>query len=229
MPAPALAAILRVAVRAPDWTRADLLRVGGATIVVAASADTAASLYERFAGDLAGLSAAERAGVALWDFGPLSAGVFALGALALVAADLRRLARGILAVVLSGYAALGLAVLALVAWIAAQGSVGDADELGLRFTAGERVVTLVTQVAAWGTLVTLFTLLAFRAIEAREPEPEPDEHPTLAAEMDALWRERLAFGPRRERARNLLARIRELEAAGDEDSARSLADEMRRL
>jgi hypothetical protein len=215
--------------KAPDWTRADLLRAGGATVAVAASADTAASLYERFAVDLAGLSAVERAGVALWDFEPLPAGLFALGALALFAGDLRNSARGLLAVLLSGYAALGLAILGLAVWISARGSVGGADELGFRFTAGERTVTLVTQVSAWGALVSFFTLLAVRAARTEEPKPEPVRQPSLAAEMDALWRERLAFGPRRERARNLLGRIRELEAAGDEESARALADEMRRL
>jgi hypothetical protein len=47
--------------------------------------------------------------------------------------------------------------------------------------------------------------------------------------MDALWRERLAFGPKRERARNLLGRIRDLEQAGEHESARALAEEMRRL
>lgn len=208
--------------------RADLLRVGGATVVVSASADTAASLYKRFAVDLSGLSALERAGVALWDFGPLSAGVFALGALALWAGDLQGRARRTLAVLLSGYAGLGVAVLTFAVWIGAQGSVGGADDLGFRFTAGERAVTLMTQVPAWGALVALFSLLALRAT-ADEPEPAPAEQPTLAEEMDALWRERLAFGPRRERARNLLGRIRELEAAGDQESARALADEMRRL
>ena len=47
--------------------------------------------------------------------------------------------------------------------------------------------------------------------------------------MDELWRERLAFSPRRERGRELLARIRELEARGNVTEARELAEEMRRL
>jgi hypothetical protein len=47
--------------------------------------------------------------------------------------------------------------------------------------------------------------------------------------MEALWRQRLAHGPKRERARNLLGRIRERERAGDHEKARELADELRDL
>jgi hypothetical protein len=47
--------------------------------------------------------------------------------------------------------------------------------------------------------------------------------------MEALWAERLAFSPRRERARVLLERIRALEVSGDVEGARELAEEMRRL
>jgi hypothetical protein len=47
--------------------------------------------------------------------------------------------------------------------------------------------------------------------------------------MEAIWRERLAHGPRRERARNLLGRLRALESAGAYEQARELADELRNL
>jgi hypothetical protein len=47
--------------------------------------------------------------------------------------------------------------------------------------------------------------------------------------MEALWAERLAFSPKRERARTLLERIRALEVAGDVEAARELAEEMRKL
>ena len=52
---------------------------------------------------------------------------------------------------------------------------------------------------------------------------------SLAEEMESLWAERLAFSPRRERARMLLERIRALEQSGNVEGARELAEEMRRL
>jgi hypothetical protein len=185
-------------------------------------------VYERFALDLAGLSALERAAVALWDLSPLGAGLFAAGALALVLGDVGANGRLLLAFLLSSYAAFGLVVLALAAWIAATGSVGGPDSLGFRFDGGERVATLITQALGWGSLVALFTVLALRATGSAEQAP-PAAGPTVFEEMDTLWRERLAFGPRRERARELLGRIQRLEEAGDEESAQALADEMRRL
>jgi hypothetical protein len=108
-----------------------------------------------------------------------------------------------------------------------------ADELGFTYTAGERATTLVTQLVAWLPLAALLCVLA--ALVVREEEAPAREVPatpgtaTVADEMQALWEERLAHGPRRERARALLARIRSLEAAGDHDGARRLADEMRLL
>jgi hypothetical protein len=219
-----------VPVKASTLTREDLLVAGGAVVGLAATADTLWSVYDRFAVDLAGLSTFERAGVALWDFRPLGTAVFAGAALAL-AAGLPRLkaARPLLVVLLSGYAALGAAVLALAVWIAVRGSVGAPDELGFRFSDGERAVTLATQAAAWGPLVVLFAALAFRIAAPPEPGPAVAERASISEEMDALWREELAFGPKRERARGLLGRIRELEAAGDDEAARALAEEMRRL
>jgi hypothetical protein len=47
--------------------------------------------------------------------------------------------------------------------------------------------------------------------------------------MEELWREHLAHGASRERARMLLRRIHALEDAGDADGARELAEQMRRL
>ena len=204
---------------------------------LAAASDTARTLYERFAADLAGLSALERAGVARGDLRPLGPAVVGAGALAVLAGlgktsgrptHPARWARPLLAVLLSAHAALGLVVLGLAVWLAAKGSVGGPDELGFRFTDGERAVTLTTQVLAWAPLVALFGLLALKATEPGRPEPDPAP-PLVSDEMDALWRERLAFGPKRERARNLLGRIRDLEQAGEHESARALAEEMRRL
>lgn len=205
---------------------------------LAAASDTARTLYERFAADLAGLSALERAGVALWDLRPLGPAVVGAGALAVLAGlgttsdrptQPARWARPLLALLLSAHAALGLIVLGLAVWLAAKGSVGRPDELGFRFTDGERAVTLTTQVLAWAPLVALFGLLALNATEPGRPERTDPAPPLVSDEMDALWRERLAFGPKRERARNLLGRIRDLEQAGEHESARALAEEMRRL
>jgi hypothetical protein len=219
------------------WTRGDLLVPAAAAVGLAALAETARSLYERFAVDLDGLSEVERVAVALWDYRPLAPAVFAAAA-ALLLPRVDESARSLLAALSAGYAALGLVVLGLAGWITATGSVGGVDGLGFAFSRGDRAVTVVTQALAWLPLVFLFGLLALRASAApvgaglgppaAEPGPAGEaEH--VSDEMEALWSERLAHGPKRERARSLLARIRELERAGDRDSARALADEMRRL
>jgi hypothetical protein len=224
-------------VRAPAWTRGDLLVTGGALVGLAAIADTVRSLYERFAVDLAGLTALDRAAVALWDFRPLGAAVFATGAVAVLAGlerpagptTLGRAVQPPLTVLLAAYATLGLVVLAFAVWIAASGSVGESDGLGFRFGEGERAVTLATQALGWLSLVVLFVVLALRSASEAEPEPSFSDPESVFDEMDALWRERLAFSPRREQGRTLLARIRTLEQEGDLAGARELADEMRRL
>jgi hypothetical protein len=224
-------------VRAPAWTRGDLLVTGGALVGLAATADTVQSLYERFAVDLAGLTALDRAAVALWDFKPLGAAVYAAGAVAVLAGleqparptTLGRTVQPPLTVLLAAYATLGLVVLAFAVWIAAHGSVGESDGLGFRFGEGERAVTLATQALGWVSLVVLFVVLAVRTAREAEPEPSFSGAGSVFDEMDALWRERLAFSPRREQGRTLLARIRTLEEEGDLAGARELADEMRRL
>ncbi|MGH3060305.1 MAG: hypothetical protein ACRDNA_02715, partial [Gaiellaceae bacterium] len=66
------------------WTRGDAILAGGAVVALAASAETAWSLRARFALDLDGLSALERAAVALWDFRPLPTAVFAGAAVAVL-------------------------------------------------------------------------------------------------------------------------------------------------
>jgi hypothetical protein len=87
-------------------------------------------------------------------------------------------------------------------------------------------VTVTTQALGWGSLVALFAFLALR----RPPEATaPPPSATLSDEMDALWRDRIAFTPNRERGRTLLLRIRSLEEKGDLSGARELADELRRL
>jgi hypothetical protein len=211
-------------------------------IVVAASADTAWSVRARFALDLAGLSALERAGVALWDFRPLATAVFAAGALAVLAwlrgpgggrlDPLREPVRSGLAFLCAAHAAFAAVVVALALWIAIAGEVGGREELGFAYSGSERVVTLATQLLAWlplAGLLALVAVLATRPTPEPKAEPAPAPHQRLSDEMEALWRERLAHGPRRERARNLLGRIRALEDAGDLEGARELADEMRRL
>jgi hypothetical protein len=221
--------MLRTAVERPAWKTGDLLVLGGAAAAVAACAETAGSLYERFAADLAGLSAIDRAALALWDFRPLGAGLFALAALALLAADrLEGALRPTLAVLAGAFAALGVLVLLAALWVGARGFVGEENGLAIRFTDGERVVTALTQVLGWAPLVAFFMLLALRHTQESHAEEEPAEE-SVVAEMDQLWWERLAFSPRRERGRELLERIRTLEAQGNLAEARELAEEMRRL
>jgi hypothetical protein len=220
-------------VRTAAWTRADLLLAGGAAVASAATAETVRAVHARFTADLGGLSLVERAAVALWDFGPLGAAVFAAGALALLAGlsldarpRLGAVVEPALALLLSAYATLGLVVVALAGWVAAAGRIGDADGLAIRYEDGERAVTVTTQALGWGSLVALFGFLALR----RAPEAAaPPASATLSDEMDALWRERIAFTPNRERGRTLLLRIRSLEEKGDLSGARELADELRRL
>jgi hypothetical protein len=222
------------------WTHGDAILAGGAVVALAASAETAWSLRARFALDLDGLSALERAGVALWDFRPLPTAVFAGAALAVLLVPAGAWARAGLAVLAAAHAALAAVVLVLAIWIAAAGEVGGPDALGFAYPPGERAVTLVTQLVAW---LPLAVLLAGVAVVATRPAGNrvllgtgapaeaaaPEQSASLAEEMEALWAERLAFSPRRERARTLLERIRALEQSGDVEGARELAEEMRRL
>jgi hypothetical protein len=219
------------------WTHGGAVLAGGAVVALAASAETAWSLRARFALDLEGLSALERAGVALWDFRPLPTALFAGAALAVLLAPAGAGARAGIAVLAAAHAALAVVVLAFAVWIAAAGEVGGPNALGFAYPPGERAVTLVTQLAAWLPLAILLTWIA--VVAARSPSNTVllgSEAPAAAAqttslseEMEALWTERLAFSPKRERARTLLERIRVLEESGDVDGARELAEEMRRL
>jgi hypothetical protein len=214
------------------WTHGDAILAGGAVVALAASAETAWSMRARFALDLEGLSALERAGVALWDFRPLPTAVFAGAAVAVLLAPAGALVRNGLAVLAAFHAALAVVVLAFALWIAAAGEVGGPYALGFAYPSGERAVTLVTQLVAW---LPLAALLAGVAVVATRPPASAsaaaDDVPdaSLSDEMEALWAERLAFSPKRERARTLLERIRALEQRGDVEGARELADEMRRL
>jgi hypothetical protein len=227
--------------RGTAWTRGDVLVAGGAAVILAASADVAQTVQDRFAVDLAGLSALERAGATLWDLRPLATAVFAVGTLGVLAGlgeppgRLERLhapVRNGVAILAAAHAALGLVVVGLAVWVAAVGEVGDSEELGFVYSRSDRAVTLVTQLVGWIPLAALLVLVAFVATRSEqveeEPEPERSDAP-LSQELEALWRERLAHGPRRERARNLLSRIRALERAGDHEKARELADELRNL
>jgi hypothetical protein len=227
--------------RGTAWTRGDVLVAGGAAVILAASADVAQTVQDRFAVDLAGLSALERAGATLWDLRPLATAVFAVGTLGVLAGlgeppgRLERLhapVRNGVAILAAAHAALGLVVVGLAVWVAAVGEVGDSEELGFVYSRSDRAVTLVTQLVGWIPLAALLVLVAFVATRSEqveeEPEPERSDAP-LSQELEALWRERLAHGPRRERARDLLSRIRALERAGDHEKARELADELRNL
>jgi uncharacterized membrane protein len=223
------------------WTRGDVLVAGGAAVILAASADVAQAVQDRFAVDLAGLGALERAGATLWDLRPLGTAVFAVGALGALAGlgepagrleRLHALTRNGVAILAAAHAALALVVLGLAIWVAAVGEVGDRGELGFVYSGSDRAVTVVTQLVAWIPLTALLVLVAVIATRSEQPEDEPEPErsdASLSEEMEALWRERLAHGPRRERARNLLSRIRALESTGDHEQARELADELRKL
>ncbi|MGH3013346.1 MAG: hypothetical protein ACRDNR_16580 [Gaiellaceae bacterium] len=222
------------------WTRGDAILAGGAVVALAASAETAWSLRARFALDLDGLSALERAAVALWDFRPLPTAVFAGAAVAVLLAPAGARVRNGLAVLAAAHAALAVVVLAFAIWIAAAGEIGGPDALGFAYPPGERAVTLVTQLVAWLPLAVLLAGVAVAATRlpsntvllgnGAPAEPAAAlQAASLAEEMEALWAERLAFSPRRERARALLERIRALEGSGDVEGARELAEEMRRL
>jgi hypothetical protein len=227
--------------RGTAWTRGEVLVAGGAAVILAASADVAQTVQDRFAVDLAGLSALERAGATLWDLRPLATAVFAVGTLGVLAGlgeppgRLERLhapVRNGVAILAAAHAALGLVVVGLAVWVAAVGEVGDSEELGFVYSRSDRAVTLVTQLVGWIPLAALLVLVAFVATRSEqvEEEPEPERSDaSLSQELEALWRERLAHGPRRERARNLLSRIRALERTGDHEKARELADELRKL
>jgi hypothetical protein len=230
---------------ADDGTHGDALVAVGSAVSVAAAADVAWTVSDRFRLDLAELSALERAAAALWDLRPLGAAVFAVGALVLLgglaepAGRLERLrdpARLGAAAVAAGLVALALVVVALAVWVAATGDIGSRDELGFVFTRRERGVTLATQAAAWLPLAAVLAFLARALSRERAPEwderveePPPEPGRRISEEMEELWRERLAFSSRREEARTLLGRIQALESAGNETEARRLADEMRRL
>jgi hypothetical protein len=227
--------------RGTAWTRGDVLVAGGAAVILAASADVAQTVQDRFAVDLAGLDTLERAGATLWDLRPLGTAVFAVGALGALAGlgepagrleRLHALMRNGLAVLAAAHAALALVVLGLAVWVASVGEVGARGELGFVYSGSDRAVTLATQLVGWIPLTALLVLVAVVATRSEqvEEEPEPERSDaSLSEEMEALWRERLAHGPRRERARNLLSRIRALESAGHHEQARELADELRNL
>ena len=224
--------------RRTAWTRGDVLVAGGAAVILAASADVAQTVQDRFAVDLAGLGALERAGATLWDLRPLGTAVFAVGALGALAGlgepegrlgHLHAPVRKSVAVLAAAHSAVALVVLGLAVWVAAVGEVG-AREAGFVYSGSDRAVTLATQLVGWIPLTALLVLTAVVATRSQQAEEELEPEgsdASLSEEMEALWRGRLAHGPKRERARNLLSRIRALESAGDHEQARELADELR--
>ena len=227
------------------WSQGDALVGGGVTIALAATADVVWTLSDRFSPDFDELSAFERSAVALWDFRPLAVAVFAVGALLALrglAASPGRLALArevvpaALAALAAAFAAFALVVVALAGWVAVAGEIGGPDELGFVYTSRERAVTVATQAIGWIPLAILLGLFARSLLRTTSPaaappavSPTAPPRQSVSAEMEELWRERLAYSPNREHARMLLGRIQALESAGDETEARRLADEMRLL
>jgi hypothetical protein len=223
------------------WSLGDALVGGGAAVALAAAADVVWTLSDRFSPELDELSALERAAVALWDFRPLAVAVFAVGALLALRgladppgrpARARKVVPPTLAALAAALATLALVVVALAAWVAAAGEIGGPDELGFVYTSRQRAVTAATQALAWIPLALLLGLLARSMVRTTAPAATSPAAPlpqSVSAEMEELWRERLAYSPNREHARMLLGRIQALERAGDEAAARRLADEMRLL
>jgi hypothetical protein len=223
------------------WSQGDALVAGGATVALAAAADVVWTISDRFSPELGELSALERAAVALWDLRPLSVAVFAVGALLALRghaappgrlAGAREVVAASVAALAAALTALALVVVVSAAWVAVAGEIGGRDELGFVYASRERAVTLATQAIAWIPLAILLGLLArgtLRTAPGSAPLPTAPPQRAVSAEMEELWRERLAYSPNREHARMLLGRIQELESAGHEPEARRLADEMRRL
>jgi hypothetical protein len=223
------------------WSQGDALVGGGVTVALAATADLVWTISDRFSPELDELSALERSAVALWDLRPLAVAVFAVGtllALRGLAAPPGRLALArafvpaALAALAAALVALAVAVVALAVWVAATGEIGGPDELGFVYTNRERAVTVTTQAIGWIPLAILLSLVARSQVGTSSPiaiPPAPPPQLSVSAEMEELWRERLAYSPNREHARMLLGRIQALESAGDETEARRLADEMRLL
>jgi hypothetical protein len=60
-------------------------------------------------------------------------------------------------------------------------------------------------------------------------DPAPAANGALSTEMERLYRERLAFSPSREAAREMVERVRALERDGQGDEARALAERLRAL
>lgn len=228
-----------------SWSQGDALVGGGVTVALVATADVVWTMSDRFSPELNELSALERAAVALWDFRPLAVAVFAVGALLILRGlaasptrigPAREIVSAALAALAAALAALALTVVAFAGWVAVAGGIGGPDELGFVYTNRERVVTVATQAVAWIPLAVFLGLLArsMARTMSRPPVPAvpvaaPVPQVSVAAEMEELWRERLAYSPHREHARMLLGRIQALESAGDETEARRLADEMRLL
>jgi hypothetical protein len=146
-----------------------VLVAGGATVSLAATGDVALRVRDRFALDLSGLGALERAGAALWDLSPLGTAVLTVGALGVLAGlgepsgrleRLHALVRNGVAILAAGHAALALVVLGLAVWVAGVGKIGNSGELGFVYSGSDRAVTLMTQLVAWLPLTVLLALVA---------------------------------------------------------------------
>jgi hypothetical protein len=136
---------------------------------LAAVAEEARSAFDQ---NLTGLSAFERAGVALWNFSPVAPAVAAAGAAVVALAlarepeltgRLRPIAGAVLAPLAAGQAALCALVLGLACWIAASGGVETGSGIRFTYSTGDRVATLLLQAVAFGPLAAFGAFLAARA------------------------------------------------------------------
>ncbi|MEO8290090.1 MAG: hypothetical protein ABI649_03740 [Gaiellaceae bacterium] len=223
------------------WTGGDWLLAGGIVLALLGLGEEAWTIKGRFDPAVLGLGAPERAAVALWELRPLVFVPFVLGALLVLAAlleppgrlgEARERARPVLTVLAAAHAVFALVVVGLAGWVAAAGSIAGRDEITFFYSGSHRALTLATQALAYVPLAALLAAVAMRAsfepVPVEKAEP-PARSPGLLAEMEELWSERLAFGPRREQARRLLERLRALEGSGDVEGAQQVADQLRRL
>jgi hypothetical protein len=146
-----------------------LALAGTASVVVEARA-----AFDR---DLTGLSAFERAAVALWDLSPLPLAVAAGGALlvviALVSDDSqlsgpRPAAARVLVLLASAGAAFGAIVLVRALWLAVVGSVETDTGVLFGFSAGDRAAMLVLQAVAYVPLCAFLLVVAVRCVRLLE-------------------------------------------------------------
>jgi hypothetical protein len=73
---------------------------------------------------------------------------------------------------------------------------------------------------------TLVQPMLAPVVPEHPPAPRPRRTPTLLSRVEAAFRDRHAFSPRREEALDLVARVRSALEAGDEAGAHDLARQL---